>query len=93
MLNNPNIFIGDSGASTHSNQYGQGLVDINQGKDNDSVMVGSGNLMKASAIGNLPGTICNKYGEEIRKGIMQDVTHCPSMQCNVFSLTKLLLEG
>ena len=56
-------------------------------------MIESGNLMKASAVGNLPGTICNKYGEEIRKGIMQDVTHCPNIQCNVLSLTKLLLEG
>ena len=30
MLNNPNIFIGDSGASIHSTQYGQGLVNINK---------------------------------------------------------------
>ena len=28
MLNNQNICIGDSGASTHSTQYGQGLVNI-----------------------------------------------------------------
>ena len=86
MINNPNIFIGDSGASTHSTQYGQELVNIHKGNDNDLVMV-----MKASVFGNLPGTVCNKYGEVIRKGIMQDVTYCPIMQCNVFSLTKLLL--
>ena len=83
MLNNRNIFIGDSGGSTHRTQYGQGLVNILKGKGNDSVMVGSSNLMKASVVGNLPGTIYNKYGEAIRKGIMQNVTHYPSMQCNV----------
>ena len=93
MLNDPNIFIGDSGASTHSTQHGQGLVHIHKGKDNDLVMIGSGNLMKASVVGNLPGTICNKYGEAIRRGIMQHATHCPSIQCNIFSLTELLLEG
>ena len=39
MLNNPNIFIGDSGAFTHSTQYGQGPVNIRKGKENDSVVV------------------------------------------------------
>ena len=68
MLNNPNIVIGDSGASTHSNQYGQGLVHMYKGKDNDSVMVRSSNVMKTSVVGNLPGTIFNKYGGTIRKG-------------------------
>ena len=38
MLNNQNICIGDSGGSTHSTQYGQGLVNIHKGKDNDSVI-------------------------------------------------------
>ena len=67
LLNNPSIFIGDSGASTHSTQCGQGLVNNHKGKDNDSVMVGSDILMKASVVGNFSGTICNKYGEAIRK--------------------------
>ena len=49
--------------------------------------------MKASVVGNFPGTICNTHGEVLRKGIMQDTTYCPSMHCNVFSLTNLLLEG
>ena len=39
MLNNPNIFIRDSGAFTHSTQYGQGPVNIRKGKENDSVVV------------------------------------------------------
>ena len=56
-------------------------------------MVGSSNLMKANVVGNFPGTICNKCGGAIRKGIMQNVTHCPSMQCNIFSLTKMMLQG
>ena len=83
MLNNTNIFIGDSGAFTHSTQYGQGLVNIHKGNDNDSVIVESGNLLKASVVGNLHGTLYNKYGEAIRKEIMQDVTYYPSMQCNI----------
>ena len=45
MLNNPDIFIGDLGTSTHSTQYDQGLVNIHKGKENDLVMVVSGNFL------------------------------------------------
>ena len=90
ILSNQNMFIRDWDAFTHSTQHGQVLVNVQKGKENDSVMVGSGNLTKASVFSNLLGTICNRHSEILRKGIMQDVTHCPSMQCNVFSLTKLM---
>ena len=42
ILNNPNIFIGDSGASNHSTQYGEGIINRKKGNSGDSVMVGSG---------------------------------------------------
>ena len=93
MLNNPNIFIGDSGASTHNTHFVGGIINIKRGYTNDSVMVGNGNVMTANIVGDLPGMICNRYGDEMSKGLIQEVTHCPSMKCNVFSITKLLLEG
>ena len=62
ILNDLNIVIGDSEASTHSTKYDQGLVNIHKGKDHDLVIVGSGKLMKASVVCNFPGTICDKDG-------------------------------
>ena len=55
-------------------------------------MVGSGNVMIANVVRDLPDIVCNRFGEEMNKGILQKVTHCPSMRCNVFNITKLLLE-
>ena len=48
--------------------------------------------MTANVVRDLPDIVCNRFGEEMNKGILQKVTHCPSMRCNVFSITKLLLE-
>ena len=43
MLNDPTIFIEDSGASMYNIQHGQDLVNIQKGKEKDSVMVRGGN--------------------------------------------------
>ena len=91
ILKTPNIFIGDSGASNHSTQYGEGIINRKKGNSGDSVMVGSGRVINATVVGDLPGTICDKYGTEIGDAIMQEIAHCPNMRCNVFSVTKLQL--
>ena len=39
MLNDPNIFIGDFGASTHSTLGGEGLINMKRGEANDVVIV------------------------------------------------------
>ena len=67
MLNNPNIVIGDSGASTHSTQFGRGIINIKRGHTIDSVMVGSGNVMTVYIVGNLPGIKWNRFGERIEQ--------------------------
>ena len=93
MIYNLNIFIGNSGTSTYSTRFGEGIINVKRGNTNDSVMVGSGNVMIATTVGNLLGIICNRFWEEMNKGFLQEVDHCPSMRCNVFNITKLLLEG
>ena len=55
-------------------------------------MVGSGRVINATVVGDLPGTICDKHGTEIGDAIMQEIAYCPNMRCNVFSVTKLLLD-
>jgi len=56
-------------------------------------MVGSGSVINANVVGDLPGTICDKHGTGLTDGIIQENAHCPNMLCNVFSVTKLLLAG
>ena len=50
-------------------------------------------MMTATMVGDLPGIISNRFGKEMNKLLVQEVTHCLSMRCIVFSITKLLLEG
>ena len=93
ILNDPNIFIRDFGASNHSTQYGDGIINCTKGNSGDAVMVGSGSVINANVVGDLPGTICDKHGTGLTDGIIQEIAHCPNMRCNVFSVTKLLLAG
>ena len=50
-------------------------------------------MMTATMVGDLPGIISNRFGKEMNKLLVQEVTHCLSMRCIIFSITKLLLEG
>ena len=91
IFQDPNIFIGDTGASTHSTMYEEGIVG-NQ-SDLDVAMMGNGEQVQAEKVGNISGTICDKNGTEIRNGVMQDVSYRPGMKCNVFSITKMQMNG
>ena len=50
-------------------------------------------MMTATMVGDLPSIISNRFGKEMNKLLVQEVTHCLSMRCIIFSITKLLLEG
>ena len=93
ILNDPNIFIGNSGAPNYSTQCGEGISNCKKTNSGDAVMVGSGCVINTNVVGDLPGSICNKNGTEIIEGIIKEIAHCPNMRCNVFSVTKLLLAG
>ena len=49
-LKNPNVFIEEIDASSHSSQYQNGILNVQEGQDSDSVMVGSGAVVKANKI-------------------------------------------
>ena len=91
IFQDPNIFIGDTGASTHGTMYKEGIVANHT--DLDVAMMGNGEQVQAEKVGNISGTICDKNGTEIRNGVMQDVSYRPGMKCNVFSITKMQMSG
>ena len=49
-LKNPNIFIEEIDASSHSSQCQNGILNLQEGQDSDSVMVGSGAVVTANKI-------------------------------------------
>ena len=66
-LKNPNIFIGDTSASSHSSQYQNGMVNLHDGQDDDSVIIGSEAVVKANKIGNILGEVFDNSGTVLIK--------------------------
>jgi hypothetical protein len=93
LLDDPNIWIGDSGATVHMTPHRQGLINTRTAKQNESVTMGNKMVEKAQVIGDLPGVICDKYGNIKSKTVLQDVVYIPTGGYNWFSLTKLMNSG
>ena len=91
MLQDPNVFIGDTGASTHGTMYKDGSV--GNCTELDVAMMGNGEKVQAEKVGNISGVICDKNGTEIKNGVIQDVSYRPGLKCNVFSITKMQMNG
>jgi hypothetical protein len=93
LLDDPNIWIGDSGATVHMTPYQHGLVNTRKAKQNEAVTMGNKTVEKAQVIGDLPGTICDKHGNMKSKTVLQDVAYIPTAGYNLFSVTKLMDNG
>ena len=57
LLDDPNVWIVDTGATVHSMPHAAGMVDIKRASGMDSVTMGNGVSVKATIIGNINGTI------------------------------------
>jgi hypothetical protein len=91
MLNNPNVWIADSAAVVNTTAHKIGMHILKA--DNDSTTIGNGNNEKVQQITSITGMCCNKHGNELRLSKMLDVTHLPSGKFNLFSITKMQMNG
>ena len=62
------------------------MVDIKKASGQDSVTMGNGASVKATIIGNINRTICDKFGNEVCDSQMRDVLHLPNVKFNLFSI-------
>ena len=65
LLKDKDIWIGDTGASSHSTFSNEGLILLQTVNDGDRITVGNGQVMKPDQVGKLPIVMCNKRGESI----------------------------
>jgi hypothetical protein len=93
ILLDPNVFIADSGAFTHSTGSGIGMVDLQEREMNAGIMMPNGNIMKPSKTGKLPVAVCNKHAGELFNAVVEDVNNVPEQQLNLFTTTKLIKAG
>lgn len=83
ILEDPEIFIIDTGAMQHSTGHGTGLIKLRNTKDS-ATRVGNGQIVKAKAIGKLPFVTSDGI-----KGTMGNVQLIPGLPFNLISGTKL----
>ena len=93
LLKDPDIFIGDTGATCNSTNSDIGLVDVRQAKMTDNIIDASRNDILGSIVGDMPSTVCDKNGQELQDVMIKDIVHLPQSGYNLFSLTKRLEDG
>jgi hypothetical protein len=90
-LNDPDVWIGDTGATTHTTAYINNTVNHQNARIEDNIVGISGPPAEARKIVDIR---CESEHEgKKEKCVIRDVTYIPESWYNLFSLTKLILNG
>ena len=76
----PNVFIGDTGATSDTCWSSHGFRNVRESSKCDDTTDALGNNVASKVIGNIHRKVCNKRGEMIKKAVMKNVLHMPDMQ-------------
>ena len=93
LSTNPDLWIGDSGATTHITFSKSAMADLTAPKDATKVIVGNGEVLEREQIGNLHGTIYDKDENYLYNATLKNVVVSSNAQFNLLSITVLLLQG
>jgi hypothetical protein len=93
FLRDPNVWIADSAATVHSTPHDQGFRNLKKVSEDDAITVANGKTEGASKVGDLPGMICDQYGNAKGESVLTEVTHLPQGVFNLFSLTRMQMRG
>ena len=93
LLTDPNVWIADTGATTHMTPFRVGMVDVKKQHDEKGITMGNNKTEKVVEVGNLPGVLHDKNGNALNRVKMQDVCVVPSGGFNLFSITKMQMSG
>ena len=91
LLEDPDIWIADSGATQHTTPHPEGLVKL---KTPVGSLTGqTGKALVATRIGNLPVMHCDRYGNEVQRTTLTNVAQVKSANFNLFSISRMLKCG
>jgi hypothetical protein len=91
VLNSPNMWIGDTGATKHSTKHKQGGINTRPSTSRTKGIYGQ--AFKPSMEVDLPGMYCDKSSEDQFAVKLQNVDVIPKSHNNLISITKLMEEG
>ena len=75
ILEDPNVFIGDTGATSDSTFSKVGFKNVRKATDVDTIVDASKNKISGSVVGDMPSIVCNKHGQEMGAVNVQDVVY------------------
>jgi len=85
LLTDMNVFVADTGATTHSTPHITGLTEIQNCESGDDIVVGNGETITATNIGSIRGMKCDKNGCELNRVKLTEVTYVENGVYNLFS--------
>ena len=71
----PNVFLADSGSTTHATPHRQGMQNLRAALDSEFIETANGDQEKAAQIGDLPCVMFDKQGQELKEVTLMDVTY------------------
>ena len=93
LLKDPNVWIGDTGATVHMTPYEKGMTNLKEVTNEQGITMGNMSVEKTTKIGDIDGNVCDQSGNEKLRVKMKDVAIVPSSGFNLFSITKMMLAG
>ena len=84
------VWIGDSGASSHMTNSLEGMIDLRNIKS--YVTFGDSKRLEVTKIGTKQGIVIQKNGT-VRNIEIKNVKYVPDMYCNLFSITSAMKQG
>ena len=90
LLSKPEFWIADTGASVHMTAHAIGMTNTKQ--DSQSITMFNSDVCQTSMTGDIPGTWCDRFGQEKGRVTMTDVV-VGKKGFNLFSRTKMQKAG
>jgi hypothetical protein len=90
-LNDPNVWIGDTRATTHTTAYVDNSINHCKATKQDDMEGFTGELAKAKTIIDIPWEMMRNG--KVGKFVLTDVMYVPNSWYNLFSLAKLITNG
>jgi hypothetical protein len=93
LLYDPNIWLADSAASTHSTAHLQGMTNLQAGTSANAIQVGNATMNQVQFIGDIPGTFFVKSGNYIQSSTLHQVSFSCDGVFNLLSFPQLMMQG
>jgi hypothetical protein len=93
LLNDPNVWIADSGTTVHMSPYKIGMRNLRKATEDDTITMGNKRTERATECGDIPVCICDKEGNDVIGTTIMNVAIVTKCSYNLFSLTHMMSEG